>query len=122
MHDLPFLLYANMKIVEVGHSKPALFDLQEFGVLELLEVRANAALTRAHFFGQFLLPRKDSIVGPVVFQQHGVGELGADGEVLVGEDDVGHLREAMPRHRIGTDDLDVSLGVFEIGGDVIHRA
>ena len=67
-----------MQAVEVGAAKATLLDLEEAVVLQFLKVRAHAALPCPHVLRQLLLAREAGAVGPGVFQQHRVGQLGTD--------------------------------------------
>jgi len=95
--------------VQVGLPKAALLDLQQFGRLKLLEVGADAAIGGPHILGELDLPRKAGVIAPGVLKEHRIGELGADGDVLFGEDEIRDLGEAMTRREIGADDLNVAL-------------
>ena len=83
------------KPIDIRLSKSALRDLEKAAGFEFLQIRADATLPRPHIFGQLRLPREAGVVSPGVFQKHGVGELGSDGQLFLGEDEVRHLREAM---------------------------
>lgn len=103
------LLHGEVETVEVGLAEAALDDLQQAPLLQFVQVTSHAALARAHVFGELGLTGETSIIAPSVFEQHGVRELGADRNILLGEDEIGHLSEAMPRDRISAYDLDIAV-------------
>ena len=104
-------LNGEVEAVQVGLAEASLFDLQQLHFFKLLEVGADAALRGSHVLGEGELAGKARVVGPGVFEQHRVSEFGADGNLLVGENKIRHLREAVARGEVGADDLDVA--VFE---------
>ena len=97
-----------MQPVQVGLAEATLLDFQQLRRLKLLKVGPDAAIRGAHVLGQLDLPRKAGVVVPGVLEQHRIGELGANRDVLLGEDEVRDLGEAVARDRIGPDDLDVA--------------
>ena len=103
----PFLNH-HMQPVEIGLAQSALGDLEKVRALQLIEVGPYASLPCSHVAGKCLLTGIDGIIGPGVFEQHGIGELGANGQLLVGEDEIRDHRESVARRRIGTNDFDVA--------------
>jgi hypothetical protein len=77
--------------------------------IKFVEVGADASLSCPHIFGELDLARESGAIVPCIFKKHRVCELGADGEFLLRENEIRNLREAVPRHGISTDDLDVAL-------------
>ena len=102
-----------MQAIEVSLAKSSLGHFQEAGILQLFEVGSHTTLPRPHVVGELLLAGKAGVVRPGVFQEHGIGELGADAQVLIGEDEVWDLGEAMARDGIGADDLDVASDLLQ---------
>ena len=97
------LLDGEMQAIEVGSAKTTLRHFEKMCVFKFFQIRAHAALSGAHINCKFLLPGKAGVIGPGVFQEHGVSELGADAQVLVGQDEIWNLcktHNASPdRHR-----------------------
>ena len=56
-------------------------------------------------------PGEAGVVIPSVFEQHRVGEFGTYRDLLVGENEIRNLSEAVASGKIGADDLDIA--VFE---------
>jgi hypothetical protein len=102
-------LYRQIEFVQVRFPKSTLLDFKKAGALKFFEIRANTALCSAHIIGEFDLSWKARIITPCVLQEHGVCELCSDREFLFCENEIWHLREAMPRNWIGSDELDASL-------------
>jgi hypothetical protein len=100
--------------VEVGLSKTALLDFEDASPFKFLEVGTDAALTCPEVLGE------SSLVGPSVFEQHGVGELCSDRQLLLREDDVGDHGEPVQRHRIGSDDFDIARDLRDATSDLFH--
>src|SRR5208282_725187 len=115
-----FWLNSEVQPVEIGLTKAALLDLQQLGGLKLLEIGADAAVSGAHIFCKLDLAREAGVIVPCVFEKHGVGELGADGDVFLRENEIRDLGEAVARRGISADNFDVAL--FENIGDVARGA
>ena len=64
-------------------------------------------------FSKLDLAWEARVVLPCVFEQHRVRELGADRDLLVGENEIRYLGEAVARREIGADDFDVAFFRFE---------
>ena len=109
-----------MEPIDVGFAKTALHDFKKAGRLQLLEICAHTSLPRANVFRKPLLTRKTSIVCPCVLEEHGVGHLAADGEFLVGQDEIRNLREPVPGNRISVDDLNRARDLIKASGNVLH--
>jgi hypothetical protein len=118
--ELSPFLNDHMKAVQVGFPEASLLDFKEFGILKFLEIGPHAALPRTHIDGECMLTRIDGAVGPRVFEQHCVRELGPNREILVGEDEVGDHRKAVSRGRICADEFDIAARIFKRGSNVIH--
>ena len=84
---------------------------------KFFEIRADTALGGAHVLCERDLAREARVVVPGVFEKHRVSELGADGDVIFGEDKIRNLGEAVTRREIGTDDFDVAF--FEDVADAV---
>ena len=110
-----------MQAVKVGPSKSPLCYFEEVRVFQLLQIRPDAALPCSDILCQLLLTGKTGVIAPGILQQHGVGELRADAQILVGQNEVGNLGEAVARRRIGTNDFDVAGDLRQARGDVLLR-
>src|ERR1700731_5323900 len=95
--------------MQIGLSQAPPLDLKELRGLKFLEISPDGAIRCSHVFGELNLPRKARIIVPCVFKQHGVRELGADGYLFLGQNEIRHLSEAMARDGIGTHNLDVAV-------------
>lgn len=102
-------LNGEMETIEVGLAETPLGDLQKLGRLKLFEIRAHAAIGSPHVVRKFDLSGEACVLVPGIFEEHRIGELSADRDVLLGEDEVRDLGEAMPSDGIGADDFDVAL-------------
>jgi len=109
-----------MQAIEVGLAKAPLGHFEEAGILQFFEVGSHTAFPCSHVVRELLLAGKAGVIRPGVFQKHGIGELGADTELLIGEDEVRDLGEAMERDGISTDDLDVASDLLKPAVDGIH--
>ena len=110
-----------MQTVEVRLPQTALLNLQKSNIHKLLEVGADAALPCSHVLTELHLAGEACIRIPGVLEQHGVGELGADRQLLVDEQEIRHLREAEARGVVGADDLDVALNALQLRAEVLQR-
>ena len=109
-------LNGEVEAIQVGFAEASLFDLQQLHCFKLLEVGADAALRGSHILGECELAGEACVVVPGIFEQHRVSEFGADRNLLIGENKIRHLGEAVARGEVGADYLDVA--VFENVGDV----
>ncbi|MEO8630000.1 MAG: hypothetical protein ABI612_18130, partial [Betaproteobacteria bacterium] len=112
MAELSFLLNDDMQAIQVGPTEATLFDFEKICTFKLSEVSAHTAFSGTHVGGESQLTGIYGAVGPRVFQQHGVGKLGADRKILVGEDEIGNHRESEPRGRICANEFDVAACIF----------
>ena len=111
----------DIKFVEVRLAKAALCHFQEFMVLQFLEVAANAALSCPHVFSEFDLAGKAGVICPGILEQHGVGELRTDGQILVRQHEVGDLSESEARRGVGSHDLNIARDFGKATGDRFHQ-
>lgn len=77
----------------------------------LIDFKVGIALQprRAHIDAQSILAREALIILHGVGQQHRISELGATGEFIGLENDIGDLSKTPLGNRIGPNDFDVSV-------------
>jgi len=97
-----------MQAIQIGFAKSSLLYFQELLTFQFFEVCPDASVGGAHVGGQLDLSGKAGVVLPCVFEQHRIGELGADRDVGIRENEIWNLREAVTRGEIGTNYFDVS--------------
>ena len=111
--NLALPLNCEVELVEASSPQPALGDFEKARVFELLLVGADAALGGAHVGSERLLSRKAIVLLTRILEKHRVVELGADAQILVGQDEVRDLSEAVQADQVRADDLDIALVLLE---------
>ena len=98
-----------MDRVKVGPPLPAPLDAHQTRALQFADELRDARAAHAHVLRQALLSRKARVIMPRVAQEHRVSDLRAEGQGAVPQNEIGHLREAAQRHRVGGREGDVML-------------
>ena len=89
-----------LDLVEVGLPLSSSCDFDQAEAFQLLGELVDARAAHADFAGEPLLARKAVVVVPSVLQELGVGDLGAETELRIVEDEIGDLRKAAPHHGV----------------------
>jgi hypothetical protein len=95
-------------------------DVDEGALLELGDRAADGRDVGAHVLGETLLAREAEVVVPGIAEQQGVDRLRISREIRIPKNEVGELREAMLRYRIGGVKPHVLFDCREMLPDVLH--
>ena len=87
--------------VKIGFTLTPATDGDQTGGLQFRDQLGHPDTRQAHVTGQPVLTGKTTVVMPGVAQEHGIGDLGPDGNFRIAEDEVGHLGEPVLQHGIG---------------------
>jgi hypothetical protein len=98
-----------MNGINIGFAQSPALNSNESRFFQFTDEFGNTGSAHSHVFGQPLLPWKAGIIVPGVAQEHGVGHLGANGQIGVLENEIRDLGEAAPQHRIIGVELQVLL-------------
>lgn len=86
--------------VEVCLSLPPALDADATGLFQFADELGHPCAAHAHVQGKSFLAGKAGIVVPRVTEEHGVNDLGAEGELGVPEDEIGDLGKTTPQDGI----------------------
>ena len=97
-----------MQAIQIGFTKSSLLYFQELLAFQFFEVCPYTSVSGTHIRCKLDLTGIARGILPSIFEQHRIGELGANRDVSIRENEIGNLREAVARGEIGTNYFDVS--------------
>src|SRR5260370_127576 len=104
--------------VEVGFALPPAGDPDEAGSLQFLDELVHPRDAHAHVMRQAILAGEATVVVPGEMQEHRIGNLGAQAEGAIAENEIRHLGKPAAGDGILRRQLDVA--VPQRRSDVLH--
>ena len=115
---IPSRLHLEMDGVKVRFPLSPALDRHQTGGFQFGDQLGDTRPGHAHVLRQPVLSRKTGIVVPGVAQKHGVGDLGANGDIRVFQDEIRDLGKTVLQH--GIDRVQLQILLLEDFPDGFH--